>query len=648
MKKQIYRLAFYTFLLILYSSLTFAQSDVDKLSQIISMKSSQDKIIALHKFQNEHNGSPYTGRVVQELINTFLDVDEVDSALYQADKFIQTLPEESRGGIYNDVAYMLAEKGAGLDTALIYSDRAIKLIQNNPRYLSMYKDTKAYVLYKKGEPEAALKIQEEAIKGHENDPVYLYHLALFSEASGNLKDALKYSAHAVLLGDDGTALGKFNEWAKNIQPSLKDSIVMDIVHEYIIKMNDADENRVRSDAAAFMAETHTNLKLANKWSDDAVNSISDKTMVEDYIDYIKNAAIVKTGDGKYREALKDLLKFKDIVAPWSSDYWLTLGKVYENLNKNKDAFNAYITGLVASRNPMLIKSAERFASEEEIQDEIKKMKEKLSSVEPGKFQSSQNKNGNVVLAELFTGAECGPCVATDHAFDELSEYFPRTALAILEYHVHIPGPDPLTNPDSFKRYNWYGGNFGTPTVFFEGKEKITGGGPKFIMANRFYVYKYIIEKYLDKKPGVQISGNAKLNKDKININISLKSDQSKEQDPLLYIALAEKYVKYSGANGIDRHLFVVRDLVDDPAGIKLSSLNETISKEINIRELKDNIVNYLTDPTEDPSWRMPSFHGWRSGIDELKKIDTKNLALVVWVQDANTKQVLQAHYVDVK
>ncbi|MEJ2616128.1 MAG: hypothetical protein P8Z35_14305 [Ignavibacteriaceae bacterium] len=304
-----------------------------------------------------------------------------------------------------------------------------------------------------------------------------------------------------------------------------------------------------------------------KWSDDAVNSINDKTLAEDYIDYNKNAAIVKTGNGKYREALKDLLKVKDIVAPWSSDFWLTLGKVYENLNRNKDALNAYITGLVAYRNPLLMKSAEKFASEKEIQNEIKKMKEKLSSVEPGKFQSSQNKDGNVVLAELFTGAECGPCVAADRAFDELSEYFPRTALAILEYHVHIPGPDPLTNPDSY---------------------------------------------------------------------------------PMLHIALAEKYVKYSGANGIDKHLFVVRKLVDDPAGIKLSSLNETISKEINIRELKDNITSYLKDPTKDPSWRMPSFHGWRSGIDVLEKIDTKNLALVVWVQDADTKQVLQAHYMDVK
>ena len=646
MKLYTLKLSILTILLVFYSTLILAQSDRDNLINIISMNSSREKISALHKFQGDHPGSPYTGRVVQELITSFLDLNETDSALFEADKFIRTIPADSRGEIYNDIAYMLAEKDAGLDTALVYSTRAVELVKNSPRYLSMYLDTKAFVLYKKGEPKAAVEIQKEAVKGHEDDPIYLYHLALFSEAAGNLKDALKYSAQAVLQGDDGTSLVKFNEWAENIKPSVKDSIVMDIVHNFIDRMKGSDEKTVRSNASAFLAETRVNLKLANEWSEEAVNSINDKTLVEDYINYKKNAAIVKTADEKYKEALKDLVKVKDLAAPWSGDYWLTLGKVYENLNKNNDALDAYITGLVASNNPMLLKSAEKFATDKEILDKIKKKKEQLSSVDAGKFKSSKNKNGNVVLAEVFTGAECNPCVAADLAVDELSEYFPRSVLAILEYHVHIPGPDPLTNPDTFKRYSWYGGNFGTPTVFFEGREKITGGGPKYITSNRFNVYKYIVKKYLDKKPEVEISGNARLNNDKIDINISLKSNKSKSANPMLHIAVAEKSVKYTGANGIDKNIFVVRDLLDPP-GTKLNSLNETVSKEVNLKELRENITSYLTNPAKDPSWRMPSFNGWRSGIDELKKIDSKNLAVVVWVQDNETNEVLQAHYMDV-
>lgn len=116
---------------------------------------------------------------------------------------------------------------------------------------------------------------------------------------------------------------------------------------------------------------------------------------------------------------------------------------------------------------------------------------------------------------------------------------------------------------------------------------------------------------------------------------------------MLHIALAEKSVKYIGANGIDKHIFVVRDLVDGASGSKISSKNETLSRQINISKLKEDITNYLTDPTSDASWRAPSFHGWRVEIADLNKIDTKNLAVVVWVQDNETKEVLQAHYMDV-
>jgi tetratricopeptide (TPR) repeat protein len=647
MKTYIQKIILLGILILLHSPFASAQQEADKLVNIISMQSSQEKINAIHKFQNDYPQSPYTGRAVQELITTFLDLNEIDSALFQSDKFIKSLPAENRGTIYNDIAYMLAEKGVGLDTALAYSDIALNYVRNDPRHLSMYKDTKAYVLFKKGDAKKALEIQKEAAKGHEEDPVYLYHLALFSEAAGNFKDALNYSAQAVLNGDPGTSLVKFNEWSKNIKTSVKDSIIMNIVHNYINSMKGVDEKEVRSSAAVFMAETGVNLKLANQWAEDAVNSINENTLVEDLINFKKNAAIVKAEEGENKKAIKELEEVKNLVDPWSSDYWLALGRVYEKLNKNDKALDAYLSGLVASDNPMLMESAKKFASEKEIQNKIAKKKDELSSADPDKLKSSKNKNGNVVFAELFTGAECGPCVAADRAFDELSEYYPRTSLVILEYHVHIPGPDPLTNPDTFKRYTWYGGNFGTPTAFFEGKEKITGGGPKFITANRFNVFNYIIKKYLDEKPAVKISGSAKINNDKIDINISLKSKENKNIDHVLHIALAEKSVKYIGANGISKHIFVVRDLVNNPAGTKLTSMNENISRQVDIMELKKDITNYLTNPTTDASWKAPMFSGWRAAIDDLDKIDIKNLAVVVWVQNDKTHKVLQAHYMDV-
>ena len=65
-------------------------------------------------------------------------------------------------------------------------------------------------------------------------------------------------------------------------------------------------------------------------------------------------------------------------------------------------------------------------------------------------QGSANQTGTAgtvpVLVELFTGAECPPCVAADLAFDALGKTYKPTDVVLLEYHLHIPGPDALTNP----------------------------------------------------------------------------------------------------------------------------------------------------------------------------------------------------------
>src|SRR5262249_28259485 len=43
----------------------------------------------------------------------------------------------------------------------------------------------------------------------------------------------------------------------------------------------------------------------------------------------------------------------------------------------------------------------------------------------------------VILVELFTGAECGPCVAADRGFDALGAAYRPTELIALQYHLHI-------------------------------------------------------------------------------------------------------------------------------------------------------------------------------------------------------------------
>src|SRR5262249_34687999 len=116
-------------------------------------------------------------------------------------------------------------------------------------------------------------------------------------------------------------------------------------------------------------------------------------------------------------------------------------------------------------------------------DEAKEISAKLDklsleAVSPVKFAGRKGKSERVAVVELFTGAECPPCVAADLAFDALGKTFNAKDVVLLQYHLHIPGPDPLTNPDSVARRGYYRDDIdGTPKILFNGKlQDFEGGG----------------------------------------------------------------------------------------------------------------------------------------------------------------------------
>ena len=96
---------------------------------------------------------------------------------------------------------------------------------------------------------------------------------------------------------------------------------------------------------------------------------------------------------------------------------------------------------------------------------------------PEPFDGSKRKSKRVALVELFTGAQCPPCVAADIAFDAMAQTYKPTDVVLLQYHLHIPGPDPLTNQDSENRARFYGIR-STPTVVINGKTGPALGGFK--------------------------------------------------------------------------------------------------------------------------------------------------------------------------
>ncbi len=58
----------------------------------------------------------------------------------------------------------------------------------------------------------------------------------------------------------------------------------------------------------------------------------------------------------------------------------------------------------------------------------------------------------VSVLELFTGAQCPPCVGADLATEALEHLYSQSHLIVLRYHVHIPAFDPMTNRENFNRF----------------------------------------------------------------------------------------------------------------------------------------------------------------------------------------------------
>src|SRR5258706_7811427 len=90
------------------------------------------------------------------------------------------------------------------------------------------------------------------------------------------------------------------------------------------------------------------------------------------------------------------------------------------------------------------------------------------------YTKTPGRTDRAVLAEVFTGAGCPPCVAADLAFDTALERYSRRDVVVLMYHQHIPRPDPMTNPATLARARFYNVN-GVHSYAIDGKLAAGGG-----------------------------------------------------------------------------------------------------------------------------------------------------------------------------
>lgn len=244
----------------------------------------------------------------------------------------------------------------------------------------------------------------------------------------------------------------------------------------------------------------------------------------------------------------------------------------------------------------------------------------------------KSKSNRAVLVELFTGAQCPPCVSADVAFDALLDSSKPADLVLLQYHLHIPGPDPLTNKDSEARSTFYGIG-GTPALFLDGKEGPALGGYKMHGKERYETLVKALTDNLEEMPGAQIQLAASQTAGKIKVDAKV-SDLKKPGDTVrLHLVLVEEVARWPGSNGQRLHHHVVRAFLGD-GGVKGTPLTEASSNKsasVNLVDLQKALNEYLDKKNFDA---------------DSRPLDLKHLKVVAFVQDEKTKEVMQAAEAD--
>jgi len=331
---------------------------------------------------------------------------------------------------------------------------------------------------------------------------------------------------------------------------------------------------------------------------------------------------------KANEALNNYLEKEGSL---DKTFHYYLAQTHERLGEANEALTNYFESAVESYKDSQEKAKELY---EKVNGSLEGFEAKLEArlralpFHPEHFTPEEEWSGKAVLVELFTGSECPPCVAADLGFDGLIDAYDTKYVAILEYHLHIPRPDPMTNPADLDRAAYYGAR-STPSTFFDGESKLGGGGGRSRSKTKFEQYSEEINSRLYAEPDVQLKLSAVLDGNTVTVNY----EADKVLDNVDFnIALVQGEVKYAGVNGIIFHKLVVRDFLN----VKASKSKKIKFK---IAKAEDAGEDHLADYEKENSFEFKEKHF---------KINASDLRVVFFIQDKETKKVFNAVVADVK
>ncbi len=333
-------------------------------------------------------------------------------------------------------------------------------------------------------------------------------------------------------------------------------------------------------------------------------------------------------EGRIQQA-EPLLKASLDASSYDPDTWFAYAQAADKTGRKEEARERYIQAALHGSNEAHVvlekgykPSNDGDATQLDAMLDARYAQMFPSPLKAEPYRPDDKRTGRVVLAELFTGASCPPCVAADLAFDTAAERYSRGEVAIIAWHQHIPDPDPLANDGTIARGDFYSLR-GTPMWAIDG-ETAYGGGNRDNADQLWRRFEAALEKRLDTPSEAHLSLRINRNGDTIQVDAAPTGVQGDSKDVKLYTVLVEDHVRYVGENGVRYHGMVAR------------AVSETSRTVFDLATVAAENRKQLDDYEKQKG--DFSFH------DKPVKMDSARLGIVGFLQDTRTKKVLQSAY----
>lgn len=217
--------------------------------------------------------------------------------------------------------------------------------------------------------------------------------------------------------------------------------------------------------------------------------------------------------------------------------------------------------------------------------------------------------GKKVLVEVFTNSHCVVCPSAHSSIDNyLQNGENKNSVVYLYYHMPFPYSDDKLNQentaDPSARNVFYGSFTSTPRAIFDGQ----------VQANNFSSWGGSINTLATQANIVDIEISGKVQSGLADVTAKLKSGSTSPTGNLVVQFIAVENVNYSGRNGISFHKNVMRKMFPGANG---KAITLTANQELQVTE----------------------------SIALNQQWNTAQLGFIVFVQNAQSKAILNAEYV---